>query len=55
MIQPNEIEDAYNLGYACMYGKYPHKWEAAHHLKQGGFQCVACSEWRQTIDKEEEE
>mgnify|MGYP001421022035 CR=1 FL=1 len=48
-----DLEDAHNLGYACMYGEEPHRWEAAHHLKQGGFQCVACGEWRRTIDEEE--
>ena len=47
------LEDARNLGYACMLGEYPHEWEAAHHLMQGGFQCVACGEWRQAIDEEE--
>ena len=47
-----ELEDARNLGYACMYGEYPHEWKEANHLKKGGFQCVACDEWRQTMDAE---
>lgn len=49
--QSVDEEDAWNLGYACMYGKYPHKWKKALHLKEGGYQCIACDEWRQTLDE----
>ena len=28
-----------------MYDEYPHEWEEAHHVKEGGFQCNGCGEW----------